>query len=97
MRNLAITLLMVWCVPTLGLDLSQADKQTHATASAAITAITYAKLRDAKYSKGTALAIAAVAALGMGVAKELMDKQFDSGDMQANMLGVSVSAVVLAW
>jgi uncharacterized protein YfiM (DUF2279 family) len=72
-----------------------ADKFTHAAASWAATAFVFAAARSAGAERDEALLAAGSAALGAGLAKELIDRRryglFSIRDLVADMIGVGVA------
>jgi len=81
--RLALLFMLVW--PSVGraLDLSQQDKQLHVAASYGLTV--------GAVASGASRWQAAALVLGVGLAKELTDKQVDAQDLQANGLGVGTA------
>ncbi len=71
------------------LALDQSDRKLHAIASYAITTSALYILTEnkAKYPLLKSMALG----LGVGIAKELVDSQFSTGDIKADLVGILAS------
>lgn len=73
-------------------SLRDQDKQLHLISSYALNLSMYKIVN--KYvvkDKTAAMLVSSLLTLGIGVTKELCDKQFSWGDMQANSIGIGLS------
>jgi len=73
-------------------DLSQSDKQEHFLFSTGISLVSAEFLRSQHVENPEAWGI--VAAFGAGLAKEMMDPQFSTGDLGADALGAAAGALL---
>lgn len=92
MRHLLVLLLSSHAYAT---DL---DKQLHFTASALITTASYQVLK--KNEAAEPFVMSMFIGLAAGIAKEMTDKKFDHGDIEADVFGVvtgSVFNLYLEW
>ena len=73
----------------MALNLRQKDKQKHVAASFVINTAVYLAARTCRVSKTSAYALAVVATLLIGMAKEANDPMFDMEDVGANAIGIA--------
>lgn len=77
--------------------LHRPDAQLHLFASAAVTSLAYAKMRQHNVSDLRARVFSAALALSLGLAKEALDPTFSRDDLAADAIGIAGTIVVLSF
>ena len=100
MRRIILSLLIIFLFSTPAY--AQVDKAMHFVWSGAITACSYKAYDEAfvqrnlfgiKLTRTQALAFGMLTGIAFGVGKELIDKEFDGGDLAYDIAGVTAGAI----
>lgn len=73
----------------------QKDKQKHIAVSALLTTVGFSVGQQAGLTKKQSILASAITVMSIGLAKEILDDNFDTDDILANAVGTGVGATLL--
>jgi hypothetical protein len=94
MRLIWFFLAMSFAQPSLAFNFSEKDKQLHIASSVGMTLTGYTAFRYVGWDKKRALWTAAFISTTVGMIKEITDAKPDREDLEADLFGTSVAAMI---